>query len=41
MDGTPVRCGAERSTTVERSALGEIAGYDMDKSHHTFSGGAS
>ncbi|GAA2269140.1 hypothetical protein GCM10010402_26330 [Actinomadura luteofluorescens] len=39
MDGTPVRCGASR-TTVHRSALGEIAGYGMDKSHHAFYWGA-
>ncbi len=39
MDGTPVRCGASR-TTVNRSGLGEIAGYGMDKSHHAFYRGA-
>jgi hypothetical protein len=39
MDGTPVRCGASR-TTVERSGLGGIAGYGMDKSHHAFYWGA-
>ncbi|QFG20056.1 transposase [Actinomadura sp. WMMB 499] len=39
MDGTPLRCGASR-TTVHRSALGEIAGYGMDKSHHAFYWGA-
>ncbi|GAA4948789.1 IS982 family transposase [Streptomonospora halophila] len=39
MDGTPVRCGASR-VTVNRSALGEIAGYGMDKSHHAFYWGA-
>ncbi|WSG16659.1 hypothetical protein OIE66_07065 [Nonomuraea sp. NBC_01738] len=39
MDGTPVRCGASRAT-VNRSALGEIAGYGMDKSHHAFYWGA-
>ncbi|MFE1399654.1 hypothetical protein ACFW53_17075 [Nocardiopsis dassonvillei] len=39
MDGTPVRCGASR-TTVNRSELGEIAGYGMDKSHHAFYWGA-
>ena len=35
MDGTPVRCGASR-TTVNRSGLGEIAGYGRDASHHAF-----
>lgn len=35
MDGTPIRCGASR-VTVNRSHLGEIAGYGMDKSHHAF-----
>ena len=35
MDGTPVRCGASR-VTVNRSSLGEMAGYDVDKSHHAF-----
>ncbi|MBA9001520.1 transposase [Thermomonospora cellulosilytica] len=39
MDGTPVRCGASR-TTVHRSGLGEIAGYGMDTSHHAFYWGA-
>ncbi|MEV3927317.1 hypothetical protein AB0K41_40985 [Actinomadura coerulea] len=39
MGGTPVRCGASR-TTVHRSGLGEIAGYGRDKSHHAFSWGA-
>ncbi|MFC7564378.1 transposase [Actinomadura namibiensis] len=37
MDGTPVRCGASR-VTVHRSALGEIAGYGHDTSHHAFWG---
>lgn len=39
MDGTPLRCGASR-VTVNRSDLGEIAGYGMDKSHHAFYWGA-
>jgi hypothetical protein len=39
MDGTPLRCGASR-VTVNRSNLGEIAGYGMDKSHHAFYWGA-
>jgi hypothetical protein len=39
MDGTPVRCGASR-VTVNRSGLGEIAGYGKDKSHHAFYWGA-
>lgn len=39
MDGTPVRCGASR-VTVNRSALGEIAGYGRDASHHAFYWGA-
>ncbi len=39
MDGTPVRCGASR-VTVNRSGLGEIAGYGMDQSHHAFYWGA-
>ncbi|AQZ61986.1 hypothetical protein BKM31_45555 [[Actinomadura] parvosata subsp. kistnae] len=39
MDGTPIRCGASR-VTVNRSHLGEIAGYGMDKSHHAFYWGA-
>lgn len=39
MDGTPLRCGASR-VTVNRSGLGEIAGYGMDKSHHAFYWGA-
>ena len=39
MDGTPLRCGASR-TTVNRSNLGEIAGYGRDVSHHAFYWGA-
>ncbi|MFI6789785.1 transposase [Nonomuraea sp. NPDC050383] len=39
MDGTPIRCGASW-VTVNRSHLGEIAGYGMDKSHHAFYWGA-
>lgn len=39
MDGTPLRCGASR-TTVNRSMLGEIAGYGRDISHHAFYWGA-
>ncbi|QVQ52809.1 transposase [Spiractinospora alimapuensis] len=39
MDGTPVRCGASR-TTVNRSGLGEVAGYGRDASHHAFYWGA-
>lgn len=39
MDATLVRCGASR-VTVNRSSLGEIAGYGMDKSHHAFYWGA-
>ncbi|WP_345559629.1 hypothetical protein, partial [Streptomonospora halophila] len=39
MDGTPVRCGASR-TTVQRSEMGEIAGYGRDVSHHAFYWGA-
>lgn len=39
MDDTPVRCGASRAT-VERSNIGEMAGYGMDKSHHAFYWGA-
>ncbi|MBA8955651.1 hypothetical protein HNR61_007327 [Actinomadura namibiensis] len=39
MDGTPVRCGASR-VTVNRSSLGEIAGYGHDTSHHAFCWGA-
>ncbi|MFC5748518.1 transposase [Actinomadura rugatobispora] len=39
MDGTPVPCGASR-VTVNRSALGEIAGYGRDTSHHAFYRGA-
>lgn len=39
MDGTPVRCGASR-VTVGRSALGEIAGYGREVSHHAFYWGA-
>ncbi|MFB4320729.1 transposase [Actinomadura sp. 21ATH] len=39
MDGTPVPCGASR-VTVNRSALGEIAGYGRDTSHHAFYWGA-
>ncbi|TMZ67672.1 hypothetical protein EMG21_28630 [Klebsiella pneumoniae] len=35
MDGTPVRCGASR-VTVNRSGLGEMAGYGRDASHHCF-----
>ncbi|WP_232833015.1 transposase [Nocardiopsis sp. TNDT3] len=35
MDATPVRCGASR-VTVNRSGLGEIAGYSRDTSHHAF-----
>ncbi|RKS05082.1 DDE family transposase [Nocardiopsis sp. Huas11] len=35
MDGTPVPCGASR-TTVERSGLGEMCGYGRDASHHRF-----
>jgi hypothetical protein len=35
MDGTPVPCGASR-TTVERSSLGEVCGYGRDASHHRF-----
>ncbi|MFI6325525.1 transposase [Nonomuraea sp. NPDC050556] len=35
MDGTPIRCGTSR-VTVNRSGLGEVAGYGMDKSHHAF-----
>lgn len=35
MDGTPVPCGASR-TTVERSNLGEMCGYGRDASHHRF-----
>lgn len=35
MDGTPVRCGASR-TTVQRSALAGWAGYGHDASHHAF-----
>ncbi|GAB3751234.1 transposase [Nocardiopsis nanhaiensis] len=35
MDGTPVPCGASR-TTVHRSALGEVCGYGRDASHHRF-----
>ncbi len=40
MDGTPVRCGTSR-TTVNRSQLGQIAGYGMDRSHHAFYWGPS
>lgn len=39
MDGTPLRCGASR-VTVERSDLGEVAGYGRDASHHCFYWGA-
>jgi len=39
MDGTPVRCGASRAT-VNRSGLGQIAGYGRDVSHHAFYWGA-
>lgn len=39
MDGTPIRCGMSR-VTVNRSALGEIAGYGLDASHHAFYWGA-
>jgi hypothetical protein len=39
MDGTPVPCGASR-VTVNRSGLGEIAGYGRDASHHRFYWGA-
>lgn len=39
MDGTPVRCGASR-TTVNRSQMGEIAAYGRDISHHAFYWGA-
>jgi hypothetical protein len=39
MDGTPVPCGASR-VTVNRSSLGEIAGYGRDASHHRFYWGA-
>ncbi|GAA1580537.1 hypothetical protein GCM10009678_74030 [Actinomadura kijaniata] len=39
MDGTPVRCGACRGT-VNRSDLGEVAGYGHDTCHHAFSWGA-
>lgn len=39
MDGTAVRCGASR-VTVNRSGLGEIAGYGRDASHHAFYWGA-
>lgn len=35
MDGTPVPCGASR-TTVHRSALGQVCGYGRDASHHRF-----
>jgi hypothetical protein len=35
MDGTPVPCGASR-TTVERSNLGQVCGYGRDASHHRF-----
>jgi hypothetical protein len=35
MDGTPVPCGASR-TTVHRSNLGEVCGYGRDASHHRF-----
>ena len=39
MDGTPVPCGASR-VTVNRSSLGDIAGYGRDASHHRFYWGA-
>lgn len=39
MDGTPVRCGASQAT-VNRSMLGETAGYGRDVSHHAFYWGA-
>nr|WP_255218792.1 hypothetical protein [Actinomadura formosensis] len=39
MDGTPVPCGTSR-ITMDRSALGEIAGYGRDVSHHAFYRGA-
>ncbi|GHD24720.1 transposase [Nocardiopsis kunsanensis] len=39
MDGTPVRCGASR-TTVNRSQMGELAAYGRDISHHAFYWGA-
>jgi hypothetical protein len=39
MDGTPVPCGASR-VTVNRSAMGEIAAYGRDVSHHRFYWGA-
>jgi hypothetical protein len=39
MDGTKVPCGASR-VTVDRSMLGEIAGYGRDVSHHGFYWGA-
>jgi hypothetical protein len=39
MDGTPVPCGASR-VTVNRSAMGEIAAYGRDISHHAFYWGA-
>src|SRR5215216_4973546 len=39
MDGTPIRCGASR-VTVNRSGLGDIAGYGRDASHHAFYWGA-
>lgn len=39
MDGTKVPCGASR-VTVDRSMLGEIAGYGRDASHHAFYWGA-
>ena len=39
VDGTAMRCGASR-TTVNRSGLGEIAGYGRDASHHAFYWGA-
>lgn len=39
MDGTPVRCGASR-TTAQRSDLAGWAGYGHDASHHCFYWGA-
>jgi hypothetical protein len=39
MDGTPVRCGAFR-TTAKRSDLAGWAGYGHDASHHCFYWGA-
>jgi hypothetical protein len=39
MDGTPVRCGASR-TTAHRLDLSGWAGCGPDASHHSFSWGA-